>query len=303
MFSRKIILTIIEKVSLWRISVAFLIFIFAISYYFLIPYDNGIIYNPKSSKNVSFLNALYFSVVTFSSLGYGDIQPIGWSKFISVIEVLLGLAMMGIILAKITSRKLSYHVRRLFSSDAQKRFDVISAGFENLKNPLKIIAQEISKAFQKTPSSDEPSMIKYNNQSFDQSIVEIHKQSRSFRDYMNYEIEHGDIFTDAPLEAIKRTGDAIEQVLFSLGQLIISMTPEAKVLLLSQSIRKKIAESLECLTEVSSIVFDKSNNSELKLTFSAVKESCTIVTGSYASTPDMAEPPDQILESSNDPQI
>lgn len=41
------------------------------------------------------LNSLYFSVVTFTTLGYGDILPLGISKFFAGIEALLG----GFILA------------------------------------------------------------------------------------------------------------------------------------------------------------------------------------------------------------
>ncbi len=43
----------------------------------------------------NFLNSLYFSVVTFTTLGYGDILPIGISKLFAAIEALLG----GFILA------------------------------------------------------------------------------------------------------------------------------------------------------------------------------------------------------------
>lgn len=44
---------------------------------------------------MDFLNSLYFSVVTFTTLGYGDILPLGISKFFAGVEALLG----GFILA------------------------------------------------------------------------------------------------------------------------------------------------------------------------------------------------------------
>ena len=37
-----------------------------------------------------FLNALYFSIVTFTTLGYGDIAPTGFSRLIASIEAFLG---------------------------------------------------------------------------------------------------------------------------------------------------------------------------------------------------------------------
>ena len=53
-------------------------------------------YNASIKENTTdLLNALYFSVVTFTTLGYGDILPIGISKLFAGIEALLG----GFILA------------------------------------------------------------------------------------------------------------------------------------------------------------------------------------------------------------
>jgi len=53
-------------------------------------------FNRSLEENISsLLNALYFSVVTFTTLGYGDILPIGISKLFAGVEALLG----GFILA------------------------------------------------------------------------------------------------------------------------------------------------------------------------------------------------------------
>lgn len=43
------------------------------------------------SENIySFINAIYFSVVTFTTLGYGDITPIGLSRFFAAAEAFMG---------------------------------------------------------------------------------------------------------------------------------------------------------------------------------------------------------------------
>ncbi len=53
-------------------------------------------FNASINENISdLLNSLYFSVVTFTTLGYGDILPIGISKLFAGIEALMG----GFILA------------------------------------------------------------------------------------------------------------------------------------------------------------------------------------------------------------
>ena len=40
--------------------------------------------------------SIYYSIVTFTSLGYGDIHPLGWSHVIASIEVILGVFFMSL---------------------------------------------------------------------------------------------------------------------------------------------------------------------------------------------------------------
>ena len=51
-----------------------------------------------SQRNIitDFMNCLYFSTVTFTTVGYGDITPLNTSVFFSGVEMFLGLTMMGI---------------------------------------------------------------------------------------------------------------------------------------------------------------------------------------------------------------
>lgn len=52
-----------------------------------------------------FFKSLYFSVVTFSSLGYGDIQPVGgYARLIASVETLLGTLLMALLIFVLTRR-------------------------------------------------------------------------------------------------------------------------------------------------------------------------------------------------------
>lgn len=49
-------------------------------------------------------NCLYFSIITISSLGYGDIQPSGWCRAFACVEVIFGLAYVSIGIGLVISR-------------------------------------------------------------------------------------------------------------------------------------------------------------------------------------------------------
>ncbi len=52
----------------------------------------------------SIWNCLYFSVVTATTLGYGDLHPVGWGKAIASAEAIFGMFMWAVFLA-VFSRK------------------------------------------------------------------------------------------------------------------------------------------------------------------------------------------------------
>lgn len=46
-------------------------------------------------QQMAFLDYLYFSIVTYTSLGFGDIYPVGYMRLLAGIEALMGLLMIG----------------------------------------------------------------------------------------------------------------------------------------------------------------------------------------------------------------
>ena len=72
-----------------RTFMTFLAIIFSFAGFYVV--DGG----PNPDNN-NFPAALYFSVVTFTSLGYGDISPVGFSRFLAAGEALLGVFMISL---------------------------------------------------------------------------------------------------------------------------------------------------------------------------------------------------------------
>jgi voltage-gated potassium channel Kch len=70
------------------ITCAFCYFLFGVSFQdqiMQLDLDNSV------SENVmALLNSFYFSVVTFTTLGYGDITPVGISRLIAAVEAFTG---------------------------------------------------------------------------------------------------------------------------------------------------------------------------------------------------------------------
>ncbi len=72
-----------------------LVFFCSLVYYFAGIQDGGVViqYQPESglaSNVIGWLDSLYFSVVTFTTLGYGDLIPLGFSRIIAAFEAFIG---------------------------------------------------------------------------------------------------------------------------------------------------------------------------------------------------------------------
>lgn len=72
------------------------IFVFTLGYYFLsfMSNDGGLI-NALGEPANSFADYAYFSITTYTSLGFGDIVPVGVFRYVAGVEVLLGLVLIA----------------------------------------------------------------------------------------------------------------------------------------------------------------------------------------------------------------
>ena len=69
-------------------------------------YSSGSLSEAGTVLKPDFFKALYFSIVTFSTVGYGDIVPVGPSRCIAVTEALSSLFIMPLFVVALSRKYL-----------------------------------------------------------------------------------------------------------------------------------------------------------------------------------------------------
>ena len=104
---------IIDKLTQQSYGVLFLIW-FGVTFTFGFLYFLLLIYSPENGPSpldqgstflVKFLNCIYFSIITATSTGYGDIAPNGISKFLASIQSFIALVVFAVFVSKLVSYK------------------------------------------------------------------------------------------------------------------------------------------------------------------------------------------------------
>ena len=77
-----------------------------------------------------FLNLVYFSFITFTSTGFGDIVPLGIAKIFTIIEIVLGLLIFGTIIYKLLSVKQDMILEEVYSLSLEEYINRIRSNLQ-----------------------------------------------------------------------------------------------------------------------------------------------------------------------------
>ena len=140
--------SILKNASFRKILLVYIIFIiaFGTSFFLLSSIEGEGIYeeNQKIPATLSgYLEAMYFSFVTSTSLGYGDIKPMGISRLLSVMEVLISLIIFGVLISKLLYEKQDKILEELYDVSLQERFTRIISGLYNSRAEIERIMDRI----------------------------------------------------------------------------------------------------------------------------------------------------------------
>jgi hypothetical protein len=86
------------------------------------------------------VEAVYFSFITATSVGYGDILPVGLTRILAVFEAVSGLMIFGLLIAKFVSYRQDMLVRQIHSVTFEERLDRVQTNLHLVVSELLAIA-------------------------------------------------------------------------------------------------------------------------------------------------------------------
>lgn len=302
---RRVGLYLIDDVTVPTYLIIFVIVVTVsgILYHCLTPIGHGIGRDSSPLSETSLRNGLYLSLVTVSSLGYSDMHPVGASKVIASIEVLIGMILSGLLIAKLASRRISFHVSRIYGSHARDFLDSMSDRFENIAQRIERWGSEYSTKYQRISVENGVELKAEMIRNIESIVGDISSHIASLNEYVNHELIQTDYFENVPTSSIVRLGETSDSMIYILGQILIGLSPQSRVEILQRSVRRKISKANRTMLEISRTVSEHkgaSERPEVRMVFEDVCRVCSSIPRTLGDAP---EPfiPDQIAWEANDP--
>src|SRR3989338_2261712 len=99
--------TWLDRVSFLHIMIIWItaIVMFGLIYHFFDSLEGHLLYVLRNNAVDDLTDAIYFSFVTATTIGFGDIIPFGYFKIVAVIEVIFGLLLLSVVTYNLVSLK------------------------------------------------------------------------------------------------------------------------------------------------------------------------------------------------------
>ena len=196
----------------------------------LSSYGHGI---NGTATEIDYWDGLYFSVVTVSSLGYGDLHPQGYAKIAAGLEVLMGLAFIGVMIAKLTSKPLSYLVSRLFVSEVKRELGNIGTSFGTRVSELSNLI-EANDVYQPTPGTSRddgqlPPDPRESATAWAECLRHLSADIVRLHQYIEEERLHSSYFLVVPAASMVEVADKVSSAIDALGQAVVGLPGDSSI--------------------------------------------------------------------------
>lgn len=92
------------------------------------------------------LTALYFSFVTATSVGFGDVVPLGPVRALAIVEAVVGLLIFGAVVSKLVSRRQEQVVSEIHRIAFEDRLERVQTDLHSVLMEMQTIAQQCKTA-------------------------------------------------------------------------------------------------------------------------------------------------------------
>jgi hypothetical protein len=198
--------SLVDRLDTLSYSAIFIIwgcnlFFFACIYVFL-SYSEGngpVEITSYATLSEKFLSSFYYSVITATNTGYGDILPIGISRFFAALEAFLGLFLFALFMSKLVSRRQDVALRQMHKISFENSFHTIREDLHIIREDFGRIMHEATPGQPLTTKQGEILSVAYE------------LESNLFRDVPKFYSDEEDLYIIDPyrerllLEAFHRT--------------------------------------------------------------------------------------------------
>lgn len=88
----------------------------------------------------SILSAMYFSAVTLTTLGYGDISPLGFGRVVAIFLAVTGLTIVAILIGKVSSERQSSLLLLIHTSDVERRMSSFTKDIDEYIDEIRLLS-------------------------------------------------------------------------------------------------------------------------------------------------------------------
>lgn len=103
---------------------------------------HGLSISAKEPLYVHLLDGVYFSIVTMTTIGYGDITPLGISRLIVCVQGIAGYALLALVVTKLVSHRQDEAIAEMHRLAYEDIFKSTRAGLHLVRTDLDIVMEE-----------------------------------------------------------------------------------------------------------------------------------------------------------------
>lgn len=119
---------------------------FGLLYMVVSAFQGSLVYSSSGNVVESFLDSVYFSFITATSTGFGDIVPHGFNKVIGFFEVVIGLTIFALVTSKIVGIKQERILREIYEFSLQEKVN-------RIRGSLYVYRTDVSKVIDKVETA------------------------------------------------------------------------------------------------------------------------------------------------------